>query len=340
MADENFLVVRLGSLGDIVHTLPAVTVLRNSFPGARIDWVVERKWSALLHSYADLSGVISLERNSWGALRSCVHQLRAARYACAIDFQGLYKSAVLAFLSGAKKRVGFSMRYSREAAAALFYTERVLPSGLHKVEQNLALAECAGARRTACTVPLRIPSEADASVLRWLVSRGLRDFFVVSPGGGWQSKCWPPERYGELCRELERRHSWLGVVNFGPGERDLAERVNRAAVPAEVVLFSAEIPELMALLRRARIAVAGDTGPLHLAVALGTPVVGLYGPTDPARNGPYSSADIVVRNAQPEETTYKRRRNYAPAMLSITVEQVVSAVEQRLSRSGQRLEIR
>jgi lipopolysaccharide heptosyltransferase I len=330
MGDARFLVVRLGSLGDLVHTLPAVTSLRDSFPEAQIDWVVDRKWSALLQGNPNLNEVIALERSSWRSLRSCVQQLRSTRYTCAIDFQGLYKSAILGFLSGAGRRVGPGQRLDRERGAMLFYTHRVFPSAGHIVEQNLALAECAGARRTVYRFPLHIPAEAEAEMDHQLASRGLREFFIVSPGGGWRSKCWPPERYGELSRELARRLGWRGVVNLGPDERELGEAVCRAAAPADPVQFSTDVPQMMALLRRAKFVVAGDTGPLHLAVALGTPVVGLYGPTDPKRNGPFCAADIVVRNARPEETTYKRGKEYSASMLSISVEQVIAAVERRL----------
>ncbi len=334
MADERFLVVRLGSLGDIVHTLPAVAALRDSFPGARIDWVVERKWAPVLDGNPDLNQVIALERDSWGALRSCVRQVRAARYTCAIDFQGLYKSAFLGFFSSAPQRVGFDRRMAREPGAALLYTHRALPTGQHKVEHNLGLVEMAGARRSAYRFPVRVPADAYADVARRLAASGLREFFVVSPGGGWRSKCWPPERYGELCRELERRHGERAVVNFGPKERHLAEAVRRAAAPTDPVLLPTDVAQLMALLACAKLVVAGDTGPLHLAVALGTPVVGLYGPTDPARNGPFCAADIVVRNASPDETTYKRGSEYSAAMLSISIEQVVAAVERRLGITG------
>jgi ADP-heptose:LPS heptosyltransferase len=158
----------------------------------------------------------------------------------------------------------------------------------------------------------------------------LTEFYAVSPGGGWVSKCWPAERYGELHRELARRHGWRGIVSFGPGERGLAEQVLQAAGEPAPVLLEMDLPELMALLRRAKFFVGADTGPLHLASALGTPVVGVYGPTDPARNGPYCKNDAVVRNARPEETTYRRGDSYSACMLSISVEQIIDAIERRL----------
>lgn len=330
MPDERFLAVRLGSLGDIVHALPAVAALRESFPTARLDWLVERKWGALVAACPDVTSTIAFDPGSWRAMRRCVEAMRNAQYTCAIDFQGLYKSALLTAVSGTSRRIGFDRAAAREGGAAVFYSHRVQPPGGHVIEQNLALAEAAGARRAEVRFPLRVPAGAEEGMARWLQERQVREYFVVSPGGGWRSKCWPAERYGELCLALERRYAWRGVVNYGPGEKALADGVCRAASDAEPLPYSSELPQLMALLCGAKFVVAGDTGPLHLAVALGTPVVGLYGPTDQQRNGPYCAADIVVRNARPGETTYKRGGDYSAPMLSISVEQVLAAVERRL----------
>jgi lipopolysaccharide heptosyltransferase I len=333
MGEERFLVVRLGSLGDIVHALPAVHALRNKFPGAQLDWLVEDKWRALLAGNADINDIIRLDRTTWSGVSACVRQLRRRKYDCAIDFQGLYKSALLARLSGARRRIGFALEHLRESGAAWFYTERVRSTASHIVDQNLALAQHAGAEKGEVRFPLAFPDEAERFVRMQLGSKGGKKFFVMSPGGGWMSKCWPAEQYGHLHRRLMSVLSfagWRGVVNYGPGERHLAEAVRVAGGDADPLLFSGELPQLMALLRGAAFFVGGDTGPLHLAVALGTPVVGLYGPTDPARNGPYSPADVVVRNAREEETTYKRDSSPARSMRSITVEQVVAAVQRRL----------
>lgn len=327
---EKFLIVRMGSMGDVVHTLPAAAVLRESFPQGRIDWLIERKWRALVEGNPGINEIVALDRRVLRDLLAGVGRLRSAHYTCALDFQSLYKSSLLAYCSGAPRRVGFDKRYAREPGAAFFYTQRVVPSGAHVVEQNLSLVESVGARKSAVRFPLVIPAAAEAQIERELETRGMREFFVLVPAGGWRSKCWLAERYGELHAELARRHGWRGVVSFGPGEEALAEEVRRAAGSPEPAVFATDLPQLMALLRRARFVVAGDTGPLHLAVALGTPAVGLYGPTDPARNGPYCRDDIVVRNAKPEETTYERGPEYSAAMLSIRVEQVVDAVEQRL----------
>lgn len=335
MAEERFLIVRLSSMGDILHTLPAVSALRASFPAARLDWLVDEKWRPLVASAAGIDVVIPLRQSSWSDLRKVIAAMRAARYSCAIDFQGLYKSALLARFAGAPRRVGFAPPTVRERGASMFYTERVVSRAAHVVDQYLALAEHLGARlprRDALGMfPLRISSEAEAYVAGALAATGVRDFFVLSPGGGWTSKCWPPERYGELHRCLALRFGYRGVVSFGPGERALAERLRGAAGAPEPLLVEMDVPQLMAALRRARFFVGGDSGPLHLAVALGTPVVGIYGPTDPARNGPYCPADIVIRNAGPQDTTHRRGKFISHTMLSISVEQVEEAVSRRMA---------
>ncbi|MGB0037149.1 MAG: glycosyltransferase family 9 protein [Candidatus Acidiferrales bacterium] len=330
MADPRFLLVRLGSLGDIIHTLPAAAALRDTFPASAIDWVIESRWSRLLEGNRDLNEVIVLDRAAVGGVRATIRKLRAANYTCAIDFQALYKSAFLAFASGAPRRIGFQSSYAREGLAALAYTDRLNPRGPHKVDHNLTLVEAAGARRTPPRFPLAIHLEDEDHVTREFASHSVKEFFVLNPGGGWRSKCWPAERYGELHRKLADRYSWQGIVTFGPGEDDLARQVIGAAGNPPPIALPLDLGPLMALLRRAKFVVSADTGPLHLASALGAPVVGLFGPTDPARNGPYSSEDVVVRNPRASETTYRRGASYSLAMLSITVDQVVDAVERRL----------
>ncbi len=326
MPDARFLLVRLGSLGDVIHALPAASALRDTFPEARIDWLIEPKWRRLLEGNPDLTEIISLEKKSAGGLITTVRKLRAAQYTCAIDFQGLYKSALPAFASGAPRRIGFPSTYAREGFASLFYTDRINPRGAHKVDHNLTLAGAAGAHPSPPRFPLTLRPEDEKQVAQELARHNLEDFYVLNPGGGWRSKCWPPERYGELHHRLAVQHGWQGVITFGPGEEDLAEELISAAGNSAPLALPLSLGPLMALLQRAKFVVSADTGPLHLASALGAPVVGLYGPTDPARNGPYGGQNIVVRNPSKSETTYRRGASYSSPMLSITVDQVVDAV--------------
>ena len=328
-SEERYLVVRLTALGDILHTVPAVAALRNAYPRARIDWVVEKKWAPVLEGSPAIDEVIPFERRSFWGVIECVERLRENRYTCAIDFQGLYKSSLLAGLSGAERRIGFDRAWAREGNAALFYTERVVPNGRHVAELNYSLAERAGASRPAAPeYRLRVPAGGAASIRSRLHDLGIGgDYIVVGPGGSWRAKCWPAERFGDFCREFETRHGMSVIVIFGPSEKALAEEVVRTAAPARPVAIGTTIEELMGLLAHARGVVAVDSGPLHLAAALGTRVVGLYGPTDPARNGPFVPGAVIVHRAQPEEISYKRRNDYSPAMLRITVADVMAAAD-------------
>lgn len=331
MSEQRFLLVRLGSLGDIVHALPAASALRDAYPDAEIDWLVEPKWERILESNRDLNEVITLDRTSLGAIRDTVKTLRGRQYSSAIDFQGLYKSALMPFTARIPRRIGFSESYAREGLAAKFYTETHNPSGAHKVDHNLTLARAAGASTRSPRFPLAIFDEDQDDASAALAKESLTDFFVLNPGGGWKSKCWPAERYGELSALLAHKYGWRGVVTYGPGEENLAQEALSTSRGTAVAIPLALGP-LMALFNRAKLVVSADTGPLHIASALGVPNVGLYGPTDPARNGPYSREDVTVRNLSGVVTTYDRGASYSPSMLSITVDQVAAAADERLRR--------
>jgi heptosyltransferase-1 len=328
MGEPRFLVIRMGSLGDIVHTLPAVAALRDGIPAAEIDWLVEARWRPLLDGNPTISRVIEIQRRSARSVLSAATELRRAGYSCALDFQSLYKSAILGFVSGANERVGFTWDYMREPLASVFYTKRTRPEGRHKVEHNLSLARSVGAAPEAARFPITISEEAAISIRAKVKQAGLAEYYTMSPGGGWVSKCWPAKRYGQLHQILWKRHGWRGVVCFGPGEEQIAERVRVAAGEPAPALLSLDLKELAALLANAQCLVSADTGPLHLAAALGTPVAGLYGPTDPERNGPYGDRHVVVRNVGSGDTTYRRGREYSSAMLSITAEQAADTVDQ------------
>jgi heptosyltransferase I len=331
MADQRFLLVRLGSLGDIVHALPAASALRDAFPGAEIDWLVEPKWERILESNRDLNEVITLDRRSLRTIWESVKGLRARNYTCAVEFQGLYKSALMPFAARVPRRIGFRESYAREGLAAKLYTETHNPLGPHKVDHNLTLARAAGATSNPTRFTLTIFDEDREAASAALAKQNLTDYFVLNPGGGWKSKCWPAERYGELSTLISQKYGWRGLITYGPGEDELAQQALQASRGTAVAIPLALGP-LMAVLNRAKFVVSADTGPLHVASALGTPCVGLFGPTDPSRNGPYSREDVTVRNLSGVATTYDRGASYAPSMLSITVEQVAAAVHERLRR--------
>jgi len=335
-SSQRFLIVRLSSLGDLVHTIPAVAALRSSFPSATIDWVVDQRWSPLVELVTVINETLPLGRSIPDVL-SCIRRLRRARYTCALDLQGRYRSAVLSWLSGAPRRIGRDREATREPGAALFYTDRVIPTGRHIVDMTVDLALRAAAHADPePRFPMRIPENELRAAREQLAHDGISgDYVVISPGGGWKSKCWPPDRFGALCAALLRRDGLPSVVNIAPDEEDLAHEIVRASGLENLPVVSLPIPALAALLAQARLVVAGDTGPLHLAAALGTRVVGLYGSTDPARNGPLPRG-VVVQNVTSQPPAYirgdyVRLESYSAAMLSLSVEQVLAAVEQEIS---------
>lgn len=336
-SEQKFLIVRLSSLGDLVHTIPAVAALRAAFPAAQIDWVVDRRWSPLIELVTCIHQTIPLDRSP-GEVLALIARVRRTHYTCALDLQGRYRSAILAWLSGAPRRIGRAAKSTREPGAALFYTERIVPTGRHIADMTIDLALPAGAKpSTEPQFPLRVPSEAAQRVRDRLAREGIRGAYVViSPGGGWKSKCWPPERFGALAAAIERTHHLRAVVNIAPGEESMAREIIGAGARAKPVALSFDIHELAALLAEARLVIAGDTGPLHLAAALGTRVVGLFGPTDPARNGPLPRGLVVQAASDPSQLPdyvrgdYVRQNSYSPAMLALSVDRVLEAVEHEI----------
>ena len=337
MPEPRFLVVRLGSLGDIVHTFPAVAALRESFPAANIVWLTHPRWEFLVQSSGLASEVWTVETRALSSLRQVIQRLRQISWSAAIDYQGLWKSAMLPFLGGAKRRIGFSSATIREFGVPLLYTDRVNTSKAHIAEQNGDLSIRTGAQRGTARVALQIPQQDQAAVCTSLRAQNLDRYIVLSPGGGWRSKCWPVDRFAALCRKLRESLNLRCVVNVGPEDEDLAATLVAANSEADPVVYRSSLGELMALLRGAACIVSGDTGPLHLAVALGTPAVALFGPTDPARNGPYSNSGAkgeeqknIVLRAAGVRTTHSRDSQPHPSMLAISVDQVFDAV----ARSG------
>jgi len=325
MPEPRFLVVRLGSLGDIIHTFPAVAALRESFPRSSIVWLTHPRWSFLVQTSDLASEVWTVETRTLASLRNVIRRLRHNSWSAAIDYQGLWKSAMLPFLGGVTRRIGFSSTAIREFGVPLLYTERVETSKAHIADQNGDLSLHAGAQRRTAPVNLQIPEGDQASVCSLLRAQRLERYIVLSPGGGWRSKCWPVERYGSLSAKILKEFGLQAVINVGPGEADLSAAVIRAAGDAQPLPFTGSLGQLMALLKNATAVVAGDTGPLHLADALCAPVVAIFGPTDPARNGPFRRSGIVLR-WEGAVTTYKRGTEADESLMHISVDEVMNAL--------------
>jgi heptosyltransferase-1 len=344
-SSERFLVIRLSSIGDIVHALPAVAALGETFPQAEIHWVVETRYAPLLAGNPCVHRLVKLDTLGWRrrltsvqtlrAVTQAVATLREVEFDAAIDFQGLYKSALIAWLSRARERLGFTEGWLREPGAAVLYTERVSPhGGEHVIQMNIALVERLAGRPLTPTrwqFPLPRPEADERYVEQQLAALGSQEFIVINPGGGWTSKCWAPENYVELIRRLEDEFSGDILLTGSPQEQTLIRDIIQNSRSRRAKCFVSTIIQFIALVRRAKLFLSGDTGPLHLAAAVATPVVAIYGPTDPVRNGPFSAADISLWNRGPID--YTRRTPNARYLPGISVESVLAAIRERLARA-------
>ena len=333
MSESRFLVVRLGSLGDIVHTFPAVAGLRNSFPHAEIIWLTHPRWLNLVASSGLATEIWPVDSRDLASVRQTIAKIRAQRWDAAIDYQGLWKSALLPFLAGVPKRIGFSAEAIREFGVPILYTHRVHPRAKHIADQNGELSLCAGAQSAVGPVKLQVNETDRKRVRSDLAAADIDRYIVLSPGGGWRSKCWPADRFGELCQKIREELNVRCVINYGPGEETLAATVKSASGNADPFLYDGQLGQLMALLQGATCIVGGDTGPLHLAIVLGTKAVAIFGPTNPVRNGPYPPQPFVLRDSA-ADTTHKRETETNPALLKISVAQVFDAVKLHLGVSA------
>jgi heptosyltransferase-1 len=330
-------------MGDVIHTMPAAQALREAFPEAMIGWLVEERWAELLCAAGAarrgprspqrplVDWVHTVDLKSWGKSFFTVSTLekiarvwndvRSVRYQVAFDLQGAIRSAVQARWSGAP--VVYGAMQPRESPASLWYTRQEIARGAHVVEQNLSLVE-ALTQRTVRAPRMEFPcdEQAEAKVRADLDGQGILDYVVLNPGAGWGAKRWPAQRYGEVAQQLAK-DGLQCLVNCGPGEEKLSEDV-RAASAGEAKVAKLSIAELIALMRGAKLFIGGDTGPLHLAAAMNVPVVAIFGPTDPGRNGPYGTRSVVLRNPA-SATTHTRHERPEEGMLEIGVDQVVSA---------------
>ena len=343
---EKVLIVRLSAMGDVIHTMPAVAALRKALPSLKIGWLIEERWAELLCTKsAARSGATSPQRplvdevhtvdtkrwrkslfasNTRKEFSAAVAQLKAGCYDSTIDFQGLIRSAVFARFSGTKIRHGFA--HPRESAARWFYTSTFPATAAHVVEQNVSLAE------SVVGIPLKpaqteFPHDEDAErrVEAELQKQSIKRFAILNPGAGWGAKQWPAERYGKVATHLAE-HGITPLINFGPGEESLAQAVEESSGGAARKI-SLSLAELIALTRRASSFIGGDTGPMHLAAALQVPVVAIFGPTNPARNGPYGTRSIVLRDAS-SVTDHSRHAEPESGLLQISVEQVAAAADE------------
>ena len=345
-------------MGDILHALPAVTALREAHPCWVIDWVVEPRWRALLAADGSTGrGVTRCDmppnpaqplvdrilpaatrewRNSpfsaqtWREIEALRQALRAGEYDVTIDLQGAIRSAVIGRMAGSLRRIGEAV--PRESEARWFFTDLIPTRGAHVIEQDVELAASITGDDLKPVEPwLPVDPDAEAWADRILPPGGKLSV-LINPGAGWGAKRWPVERYADVARGLAER-GFRVLVNAGPGEEPLAQAIVEGAGGA-VTPLNCSLAQLIAVTRRVALAIAGDTGPLHLACALGRPVVGIYGPTDPSRNGPYGTRFRVLRSPE-SRRDHTRRQEPEAGLLTIQPEEVLRTAEELLDPDEQ-----
>jgi len=345
---DRLLIVRLSAMGDVLHAQPAVAALRQAFPHATIGWVIEERWAELLCTLPTArSGPRSPQRplvdrihsvnlkpwrrslhspQTWEQIGAALSEIRGVQYQVAVDLQGAARSALIARWSGAP--VIYGALQPRENVASMLYTRQVSTRGEHVVEQCMSLAEAVAGKASATpSAPLPRDEAADRECDQRLAQMKVREFVLLNPGAGWGAKQWPAVRYASVAARLAQ-DGLNSLVNFGPGEEELARKVEVASHGVAQPVFCS-LTQLIALTRRAKLFIGGDTGPLHLAAALNVPVVGIYGPTNPVRNGPFGTRSIVLRSPS-SITSHQRHPETEGGLLEITSDQVVDAARKLL----------
>ena len=345
MEKMKILLVKLSSIGDIVHTLPAFAAVRDAFPTDEISWVVESGSAEILRGNHLIDHLIEIDTRSKRSIRTIdetiralgqqVRELRKTKFDVAIDFQGLIKSAAIAKLSGAKRRYGFARGDLREPAGRFVMTHTVeVPPKTHIIRKNLLLAEKA-LGFTAPEDELKFPIMTGASdrfEAEAVIQRAGGAFALLNPAGGWTTKLWPAERFGALADLIYEKTGLASVITTGPKESALGEAVLKSSRSSRIISTAPGLKAFYELARRASVYVGGDTGPTHIAIAAGAPVVGIFGPTEWWRNGSPRSADIVVeRNDIGCRVDCHRRTCSNWICLDIEPETVLNAVLARLN---------
>jgi lipopolysaccharide heptosyltransferase I len=329
---DKFLIIRTSSLGDIIHTLPAFAALRRGFPGARIAWVVERPGKEILDLVPGIDAVVVRGEKGW--LRKIRDKDQTA-----LDLQGLIKSALIAQLSGARKRIGFSGKNLREPAAALFYTDRLegFPEDGHVIAKNLKLLSKLGldAGTEGYKFPIVIPESLDRTVRNALAELGRRSgqgIVLCNVGAAWESKRWAPERWIEFIRR-DRREGLFYLLLWGnASEKEAALRIGAATGTPVAPFFT--VPEVLALIKGSRLLISGDTFALQAACALDIPVLGIFGPTNPVRNGPFRARDRTAIFPTDCHPCYKRTCPSAKCMSAVEAGVVAELAQEILEKNG------
>jgi heptosyltransferase-1 len=330
------LIVRLSAIGDVIHGVPVVCALRREFPDAFLGWVVEGRAGDVLEGHPALDVLIRVPRRFWKSPREIVRmrkRLRELDFDVVIDLQCLTKSAVTSWLSGARRRLGRAGAEGRELSR-LFNNELIEAGGAHVIEQYLSMLKPLGVVAPAVEFNLQEQASDAATADKFLRANGLigHRFAVLNPGAGWPSKIWPAERYGELATYLSRKHGLRSIAAWGlPSETALAAAIVSASDGDAILAPPTTMLELASLCRRAALFVGSDTGPMHLAVAVGTPAISMHGPSRADWCGAYGPQNIRMQIRYEAGSSMERRRADDSAMRAITVDMVARACDKMLN---------
>ena len=324
---ERILIIKPSSMGDIIHALPVLATLRKCYPKAEITWIVKNKFSDLLSGNPDLTDIIPFDNNNFLQLISI---LRKRDFDVALDIQGLFRSGILAYFSKASHKIGFSKINSRELSY-MFYNHRVIPpqKAVHVVDKNLSLLEPLGI--SEFTYDFKIPiSTQDLNFAKiFFASRKLvpkKDkIIMLNLGAGWPTKRWPSEKFISLADKLTGHINAKIIMSWGPQEKEIIENIKSSENNRITIMPQSTIKQLAAIIKSCDLFVGSDTGPTHLAAALEVPVVGLYGPSDPERNGPYGTKNIIIQKDIPCASCWKRKCDTIDCMKNISIDEVFEA---------------
>lgn len=338
-AFERILIVKLSAIGDIVHTLPAAAALRRAYPKAWLAWMVGKAGAGLLRGHPDLDELITVDTHVWRThwwtgLRHAWYvsrHMRRAGFDLCIDFQGLLKSGALAFMSGAPLRLGFPRQMCREPLSAVFTNMHgpVTAPDMHVVDQLVELLQPIGVATMERHFSIPVTEADEHFAMRVWRELGLRadvPIVMLYPGAAWETKRWGELNFARLSDALRRRFHVNTLLAWGPGEELLIQRVVRAAAYTPAIAPATTLLQLAALMKRCQVFVGGDTGPLHLAAAMQTPTVALFGPSNPRRNGPYGARHVVLHRKLPCSNCYQRTCDHWECLPGIDVDLVVDAV--------------
>ncbi|MFH1994318.1 MAG: lipopolysaccharide heptosyltransferase I [Nitrospinota bacterium] len=338
---DRILIVKLGAIGDVIHALPALRTLRKNFPKAYIAWIVEEKAALILKGNPDLNELIVIDTKKWRKdiglktikdIKGLLSSLRKKRFDLAIDLQGLIKSGLITYLSGAENRIGYGYPYLRERLSGLFTNIKVCPleSERHVIDIALSLLSPLKITKIDKEARFNIPEEDEAYIDTFIREKGLnkgKDLVIINPGAGWKTKLWGTANYAALADMIAAKNKADIVITWGPGEEEMATEVKSKMTEKGIISPPTTLPSFISLLKRCNLFVGADTGPIHLAAALGKRCVGIYGPSDPSRNGPYGEGHRVVYKKMECGNCYKRECDDLSCMQTITPADVYREVE-------------